>query len=61
MGWLVPNGDSSAFGRVLAEALRNPEESLRRAAEAKSRLGERYSTERWVERTRAVYHAAGMK
>jgi glycosyltransferase involved in cell wall biosynthesis len=57
-GILVPPADSQATARAILRLLERPEDGRRLAAEASARVG-RFSAERMVEETIAVYGSAG--
>jgi glycosyltransferase involved in cell wall biosynthesis len=54
-GWLVPPGDVDALAERISWCLDHPEEARRVAAEARRRVLERFSVERMVAETLALY------
>jgi glycosyltransferase involved in cell wall biosynthesis len=58
VAWVVDSGDVAAIARAIEEATSSPAEGALRAERARARLNDRLSTERWVERTNAVYEEA---
>ena len=54
-GLLVPVGDPAALAAAVCRLLEDSELSARLAAEARSRVRERYSVERMVEQTLRLY------
>jgi glycosyltransferase involved in cell wall biosynthesis len=54
-GLLVPVGDAAALAAAVCRLLEDPELSARLAAEARSRVRERYSVEHMVEQTLRLY------
>lgn len=56
--WLVPRDDVDALASAMAAALDSPHEAARRAALASTRLSERLSLPRWLERVWHVYAQA---
>lgn len=58
-GRLVPPNDPDSLGGALQEVLGDPERARAYAEEARSRLKERFSTPRMLERLRSAYLDAG--
>jgi glycosyltransferase involved in cell wall biosynthesis len=56
-GWLVPPDDPVALAERISWLLDHPDEARRAADEARRRAHERFSVERMVERTLALYGA----
>lgn len=56
-GWLVPPRDAEALAARIAWVLDHPEEARGIAADARARVHSRYSVERMVEQTIALYGA----
>ncbi|WP_218829630.1 glycosyltransferase family 4 protein [Halorubrum ezzemoulense] len=56
-GWVVPPKDSDALARAIAEALDDPEECRRRAANARERVESMFSLEACVDRHEELYRS----
>ncbi len=57
-GWLVPPADPDALARAIDEALANPIRAQAYAAAARVRVRRRFTVDRMVEKTLAVYREA---
>jgi len=57
-GWLVPDGDQAAFTTALEFALLNVDTRAERGAEAKRLVGDKFSTEAWLEQHLRCYDEA---
>jgi glycosyltransferase involved in cell wall biosynthesis len=57
-GWLVPPRDPGALAGAMAAVWADPSERRRRAARGPAVVAERFTVERMVEGTLAVYHGA---
>ncbi len=56
-GWLVAPGDVDAWVEALREALAHPDESMRRAERALSRVRERHDPESFVRNVELIYRS----
>jgi glycosyltransferase involved in cell wall biosynthesis len=56
-GWVVPPKDSDALAQAITAALDNPEESQRRAANARERVESMFSLEACVDRHEELYRS----
>ncbi|MDB9249150.1 glycosyltransferase family 4 protein [Halorubrum ezzemoulense] len=56
-GWVVPPKDSDALAQAIAAALDNPEESRRRAVNARERVESMFSLEACVDRHEDLYRS----
>jgi 1,4-alpha-glucan branching enzyme len=56
-GWLAPPGDSSAWRRVISEALGNNARTARQATRALARVRVRHDPESFIQRIENIYRS----